>query len=250
MDKHFCRQCGTEIVQDAVFCPNCGAKQHNEQPQQSTPVQQPQQAYMPQPTQSVYQQSPYAPAPKSSKGKRLGVIIGAIALVIVLAVVFLVFIMPKIGGKTGQGDYHVIPASVLKNVNVDAIDGEYAGAYTGTVTITTNAETWDGFTSAFDYAEYIKYGKSFSCNATFDGYKGVCLEAVNNEEIYSFYSDLVDGVVVDQFVVPKEKYTFKRNEAAYFLKDGSIYVIATEEYEKATGEYYAIEMRIDLKPVS
>lgn len=233
-----------------MFCPNCGAKQNKEQPQQANPIHQPQQAYMPQPTQTAYQQNPYAPAPKSSKGKRLGVIIGAIALVVVLAVVFVIFIMPKLGVKTSQGDYRVPPTSVLQNVNVDAIADEYDGAYTGTVTISSNAEKWEGFNSAFNYAEFIKYGKSFSCNAVFDSNEMVCSEAVNNEEIYSFYGDMVDGVVVDQFKAAKEKFTFTRSEAAYFLKDGSVYVIATEEYEKNTGEYYVIEMRFDLKPVT
>lgn len=61
----FCAYCGTQIPENAAFCPNCGKKAAQPQ-QQSNPQPQPVQEPQPQPVQQqVVQNNPQpAPAPQ------------------------------------------------------------------------------------------------------------------------------------------------------------------------------------------
>ena len=88
----FCSKCGTKLNDDAKFCAGCGAAQAV----QSQPVQQVQQNFQQTPVQQQYsqytQQQSYYPQAQGAavavKRKPKGVIIAAIALLVVAATVF------------------------------------------------------------------------------------------------------------------------------------------------------------------
>lgn len=86
----FCRKCGQEIMQGAKFCTKCGT--------QVQPV--PQQA--PQMNPNVQPVPPQAPKKKIGTGAIVGIIVGAIALVLVIGVV-LWTVLAK-GGDSGRDD--------------------------------------------------------------------------------------------------------------------------------------------------
>ena len=74
----FCKNCGTQMADDAVFCANCGApaaQEQQAQPQYQQPQYQPQPQYAPQPQyqpqygQPQYGQPQYAQAPAEEPGK-------------------------------------------------------------------------------------------------------------------------------------------------------------------------------------
>lgn len=84
----FCKNCGTEMDEQAAFCPSCGAKvggqpQAQAQPQgQQPPYQQP--PYQ----QAPYQQAPVAPGPQEPNERNIGI---AILLSIVTCGIYAIY---------------------------------------------------------------------------------------------------------------------------------------------------------------
>lgn len=94
----FCEKCGTQIPDDALFCPGCGQKTSNGA-QQAAP-QSAQQSVQPRPQMSY---APQQPAQNNSK-KLIGVIIAIAAVFLVVAVIFGILILGKLGDKDDDSD--------------------------------------------------------------------------------------------------------------------------------------------------
>ena len=94
----FCEKCGTQIPDDALFCPGCGQKTSNGA-QQAAP-QSAQQSVQPRPQMSY---APQQPAQNNNK-KLIGVIIAIAAVFLVVAVIFGILILGKLGDKDDDSD--------------------------------------------------------------------------------------------------------------------------------------------------
>lgn len=94
----FCDKCGTQIPDDALFCPGCGQKTSNGA-QQAAP-QSAQQSVQPRPQMSY---APQQPAQNNNK-KLIGVIIAIAAVFLVVAVIFGILILGKLGDKDDDSD--------------------------------------------------------------------------------------------------------------------------------------------------
>jgi len=82
----FCEKCGTQIPEGSLFCPNCGARAGAAAQPAQAPYASAQQGYAPYaPQQGPVGYAPVKPAKKKSGGK-IGIIIGVVAAVAILAV--------------------------------------------------------------------------------------------------------------------------------------------------------------------
>lgn len=121
----FCKKCGTQIPDDAVFCPGCGQKVAEEQvpqtpvqPQVQPQVQQPVQQPAPQP--SVQQPSVQQPLEKAQGNKMLFVIIGIAAAFLIVAIVFGVLILGKLGDDEDSGKKEDVKTEETSDISTDA----------------------------------------------------------------------------------------------------------------------------------
>lgn len=98
----FCKYCGQELKDDAVFCENCGKRVSTEQDaavyQEPAPVyQEPAPVYQEEPVTEyqepmpAYQEPVTEPPKKKGKGILVGIIIAVVALAVILAAAFMLF---------------------------------------------------------------------------------------------------------------------------------------------------------------
>lgn len=105
----FCNQCGKQLPDDTLFCPDCGAKQ---EVAVETPVQavtpEPQIQPVPTPVQPVSQpvvQAMPEPTPAPAPGKKGGFPVKILIPVAAAFVVLVVLLVVLLTGKKGSGDY-------------------------------------------------------------------------------------------------------------------------------------------------
>ena len=132
----FCSQCGASIEEDAVFCPNCGAKQEQEV-SQSTPVNESAPVNEGAPVNNGTPVNPYAPAggaaagaPNQAAKKPLSknAIIGIVAAVVALAVILVVVLVVRDKKRTVNiNEYISVEFTGYDTVGKATVELDYDG---------------------------------------------------------------------------------------------------------------------------
>ncbi len=153
------------------------------------------------------------------------------------------------------------PAAVLDQINVRAVPEDYAGSYSGTVSFRSeNLDMMTELTGDSSFADITANydGNSYKCTAEVDD----CVRAFSSEiysenddgSFYTYYYFDID--LEDGFAVYEESDTddemglqYYIADKAYFLTDGSIYVISIVTAENKDGESLTSEMRFELSPI-
>lgn len=183
----FCRKCGSQLEDGAVFCNACGESQNTDtQAVNEVNSQTPINDIVGTPEQPVYQENPMMPPKKSKKPLIIGISIGAV-VVIAAVVVGLVFLLG--GGKGGSGSAEGIVKKYL-NAYKD-FDGEamadciaYSSAYKEEM-----EESKEELISSFSMMEGM---------AEID-YKMGKIEKVSSSEADEFWEDAeYNGVLVEE----------------------------------------------------
>lgn len=226
----FCKNCGAQLADDAVFCANCGAKQQipAQQPVQQ-PVQQPAQPVYQQPVQPVYQQpvqpayvppvaQPVQPA-KSGKGKLIAIIAAAVVVVAALVVgAILLF------GGSAKSDAKE-PMTAIGNAVANLTEAEGfdftidlsdigGGTFEGSVQIDWDAKdiTFQGIrTDDWGDEEEIILYKGYAITGSDGEYWG---EKIDKEELDTFFDSMEQVMNVDgsDFSLMKALDEAKKNE--------------------------------------
>jgi hypothetical protein len=110
----YCTNCGTQIDDDSLFCPNCGARQSAPVPPVTEEMPVPPAAETP---AEAFDPEPAAPKKKLSKGALIGILAGAAA--VILLVVLLIVLLG--GGSNGGSS----PESTVTAYFESAISGDF-----------------------------------------------------------------------------------------------------------------------------
>lgn len=114
----FCQKCGQSIADGVSFCPFCGESTAPSAPTapvyNNTQYTQPQ---VPASNEAVYA-GPVAPVPKKGKGKLIGIIIAAVAIIAAAVILFIIFF---------TGADHGSAESVAESFITAQTDGDTAG---------------------------------------------------------------------------------------------------------------------------
>lgn len=159
-------------------------------------------------------------------------------------------------------DFGDIPDDVLSRVNPSATLEAYQGQYIGTVTFNSvNIDLLGQMTGDTEEAQFLKSldGTTIDCTAVMGDVLDVYSDQMPAEivgsdgNMFSLYQiNIENGVLIDEYseTVDEIGLTFTQLESAYFLDDGSLYVISSMTGQTLDGQFFASELRITLSPAS
>ncbi len=281
----FCPACGT-AQRTAAQPPYPGTSQPN--PNQPVYQQSYQPPYQPSPQVYRPQAGPQPAyfAPRVSGARATGLIVGLFALIAAFLLVVLILVLPSkedfsiLGtGEAPQaaasstvqpGDDAALPAtaekygeppsSVLIKINVNAKPEDYAGSYNGTASFRNeNLHIMSEATGDSSYEDILKSynGKTYDCTAeTDDSIRAFSPEIYSDFDDGNFYTYYYFDIDLENGVALYEESDYDEDmgcryyiaDKAYFLTDGSIYVINITTAEFDDGRFLASEIRLELKP--
>lgn len=224
--------------------------------------------------------------PQVTSAKATGLIVGVFMLIVAFLLIVLILILPSkedfslMGSTEGpqvsassaspapsadaaasEEEYGEVPLSVVANVNVDARAGDYAGSYTGTVSFRNkNLYIMSELFGDTSYEDILSgyNGNTYDCTAEIDDCIRLFSPDVYSENddgssyvYYYFGSDLENGIAVyeDSNYDEELQCRYSMADKAYFLTDGSVYVINITMVEFDDGRIMASEIRMKLTPV-
>jgi hypothetical protein len=223
-------------------------------------------------------------APRVTSTKATGLIVGVFALVAAFILVILVFVLPSkqdfellsleegppsnqpMASTTEQVQaapgtkYGEPPASILDQINMNATPEDYTGSYSGRVTFKSeNLHIMSEVMGDSSYEDMLSAynGKTFACTAeTDDSIRAYSPEIYSDDDDGNFYTyyyfdyDLENGIALyeENDYDEEMQCRYYIADKAYFLTDGSIYVINITTAEFDDGRSLASEIRLELTP--